>query len=264
VPQTRPVLILEDSPAQGKIVTRLLEVRGCSVRLCASAADLEARATGMVAPECVFLDLNLGDARGVDLIPGLRQRWPRTAIVVMTADSRNDFESLGAAWSRGADLVLRKPFGDADVAEVLMDVDSMRRTGRRRHHVLIVDDSAVVCRALSCFLDPARFRVRATQDPKELMQRLNFDHVDVVLTDMVMPGMTGGQIIELVRSVWPSVPVIAMSGDASVLAHAAGAGGADACLKKPFAANELQAAVETAIASRSEAPCPADDFVLED
>ena len=71
---------------------------------------------------------------------------------------------------------------------------------------------------------------------------MSYDQVDVVLTDLNMPGMSGVELINLVRDLWPGVGVIAMS--------SAGADcepeSVDAYLVKPFSRDALVDAVQSA------------------
>lgn len=77
---------------------------------------------------------------------------------------------------------------------------------------------------------------------------LDREHIDVVITDMNMPGTGGAQFIPEARARWPQMPIVAISGAAIIdgrnTADIARALGADATLIKPFRARELAALIE--------------------
>lgn len=77
------------------------------------------------------------------------------------------------------------------------------------------------------------------------------ERFDLLLTDVLMPGMSGRQLADAVRSELPSVAVLYMSGfpDSAFDAERAPAEG-DELLPKPFTPQTLLAAVTKALASR--------------
>ena len=78
-----------------------------------------------------------------------------------------------------------------------------------------------------------------------------------VITDMNMPGAGGAQFISEARGRWPDMPIIAISGAATLsgrnTADVARELGADATLIKPFRARELAALIDRVLAARTSA-----------
>ncbi len=70
--------------------------------------------------------------------------------------------------------------------------------------------------------------------------------IDVLITDVVMPGMSGRQLAEEVRQVKPELPIVYMSGDPSRIIHPGDLPPGMFFLPKPFRAETLRAAVEEA------------------
>ena len=101
--------------------------------------------------------------------------------------------------------------------------------------LLIVDDQPAQLQALSELLGDHGFEVHTLADPREAVKVLLEDHHELLLTDLVMPGMTG---IELVRSallIDPHLSAIVMTGEGSIsTAVAAMKGGATDFILKPF------------------------------
>ena len=78
---------------------------------------------------------------------------------------------------------------------------------------------------------------------------------DLVVTDLYMPGQEGLETIRELRTCFPEVAIIAMSGMAAAVTMLSVAQkfGAVAVLHKPFAADELIAAVGKALGEQSPA-----------
>ena len=236
-------LMIEDSHTQAKIMKKILDSCHCEILHIASAQDF--KHVGQLeafTPQIVFLDVHLRDAMGMDLISPIKSNWPDAIIVMMTSQSRDDYAVLVEAREQGADLVIRKPFNFGEAKALFRDIESLMNTGERLCHLVVIDDSVTVCQAVAQMAAAEGFRVTAFTHPEEAVQRLSYDQVDVVLTDLNMPGMSGVELINLVRDLWPGVGVIAMS--------SAGADcepeRVDAYLVKPFSRDALVDAVQSA------------------
>lgn len=81
------------------------------------------------------------------------------------------------------------------------------------------------------------------------LERLSAETVDVIITDMEMPGMDGLELIREVRRNFPCIPVIAVSGArwGATLLRLGKQGGAFKTLPKPLAEPEVSRAVAEAI-----------------
>jgi CheY-like chemotaxis protein len=110
--------------------------------------------------------------------------------------------------------------------------------------VLIVDDQPDVRLAFAYMLEALGCTIGEAHDGVAALAYLAKNRVDVVLTDMYMPGMDGLGLVRAVRSGKPPYPrIIVMSGsenlgmDASL--EAAKVLGADAVLRKPITRDRL-------------------------
>jgi signal transduction histidine kinase len=108
--------------------------------------------------------------------------------------------------------------------------------------LLLVEDNHELRGATQGVLEALGYRVLAAQDGAEalgILQR-SARHVDLVITDVVMPGMSGQQVFDRARELWPDVRVLFISGytDNVVLRHGILAGRFD-FLAKPFSTESL-------------------------
>lgn len=117
--------------------------------------------------------------------------------------------------------------------------------------ILVIDDELPYQRACSAVLKRAGHHVVCASDGSEGMLRVNEATIDVVITDILMPGQEGLETIAALVQAHPRVPVIAMSGGGTFAAEeclgmSRGLGVA-AVLRKPFTSEELLTAVQTAL-----------------
>ena len=109
--------------------------------------------------------------------------------------------------------------------------------------ILLVDDDEQVRQVLKEFLEIAGYQVRAVNDGKEASRLLTSWTPDLLLTDIVMPGKEGLELISELRRDHPEVPVIAMSGapgeGSALYLKVAGALGAVRQLDKPISGEQL-------------------------
>jgi two-component system, cell cycle sensor histidine kinase and response regulator CckA len=120
--------------------------------------------------------------------------------------------------------------------------------------VLVVDDHDPTRQTITRMLEAGGFEVVQASNGTEALACLSrrSDDIDMVLSDVTMPGMTGIDLSYQIRELYPSMPVAIVSGDVSELERSI-IGRADVpFIKKPFHAESLYSAVKEAI-SRAEA-----------
>jgi CheY-like chemotaxis protein len=79
--------------------------------------------------------------------------------------------------------------------------------------ILIMDDEPSVRECLEMYLVSAGYDVALAENGASAVAQLNRAVPQVIVTDLNMPQMSGVQLISHVRSKYPSIPVVAMSGD---------------------------------------------------
>lgn len=89
-------------------------------------------------------------------------------------------------------------------------VDVHRGAGR---HVLLVDDEPEIARVLSESLRRMGYRVSATTDPRSAVDTfLASPDIDLVLTDLSMPGLSGVELGRFILATRPDTPVVLFTG----------------------------------------------------
>ncbi len=114
--------------------------------------------------------------------------------------------------------------------------------------VLLVDDEASMCRMLDAVMTDHGFQVTSHTDPKTALAAFEGGRFDVVISDVKMPGMDGLQVLEHLRNLDAGIPVIMISGHATVeMSIQALRRGAYDMLVKPFEPEELLGRVRNAL-----------------
>jgi signal transduction histidine kinase/FixJ family two-component response regulator len=121
----------------------------------------------------------------------------------------------------------------------------------RSEKIIIVDDEKRMCDSLSALLKDEGYQVEAFQDPSEAAQAIRTDRVDLVISDIKMPGVDGLELLQIVKQVDLDIPVILMTGYASLeSAVEAISRGAYDYLMKPVEFTQLDLAVRRALDKR--------------
>ncbi|HEX6913364.1 MAG TPA: sigma-54 dependent transcriptional regulator [Longimicrobium sp.] len=109
-----------------------------------------------------------------------------------------------------------------------------------RETLLVVDDDASLRHTVSEVLDAHGYRAVPCAGAEEALERLQSVGADLVVTDLMMPGMKGQALVRQVRDTFPEVPVIAVTAFGSVRdAMALTREGAFDYLEKPFRTQAL-------------------------
>ena len=110
--------------------------------------------------------------------------------------------------------------------------------------VMVLDDEATVGKRLTQALSKIGCHVETFIDPAAALDRINEKDFDIVITDVVMKGITGVQVLEHVMRVSPRTKVIVISAYAMMsLARDAMERGAFDFVAKPFHVEELRSVV---------------------
>jgi signal transduction histidine kinase/DNA-binding response OmpR family regulator len=113
-----------------------------------------------------------------------------------------------------------------------------------RLRILVADDEADVREMLSDILQSGGHTVFAAEDGAEAIETLARERVDLVCTDLGMPGMSGWEVAERVRERWPDLKVALITGwEAQIEPEDLEAHGVDLLIAKPFQVKEILHAV---------------------
>lgn len=107
--------------------------------------------------------------------------------------------------------------------------------------ILIVDDEEGLREGLSKLLESEGYAALSAESGEQALEILQQSHIDLVLTDMRMPGMDGIELLKKIRERHPDVGVIILTGYGQIESYIEAMNfGAIEYVSKPFKVNELK------------------------
>jgi len=117
--------------------------------------------------------------------------------------------------------------------------------------VMVVDDDPQLCAALQFKLERAGYQVSAVGSGQDLLTRLATERPDLIILDLMMPSMSGIEVLERLRAdpVLSSIPVLVVTawGHTGMRSRCMALGAVD-FISKPFSLRELAQRVEQHVA----------------
>lgn len=162
------------------------------------------------------------------------------------AEAAGGFATVRSEPGCGAEFALYLPRVDGRSSGMLARPSGvLSRTGAR---ILVVDDEPQICEVMRAMLIDGEYTVTTAENAEQALSILAAESVDLVCTDLLMPEMGGGGLIDEVKRRFPGLPVIVCSayGNDIDVSHRLARGDAR-FLAKPFTQSELLKAVESAL-----------------
>jgi len=116
--------------------------------------------------------------------------------------------------------------------------------------VLLVEDSRPVRKQVAVLLRRKGMIVKSASNAEEALQMKGQDPIDLLITDLVMPGMNGRELYEKLIETSPNLPALFMSGySGDILSQNGTLDDSFAFLRKPFTIDSLYEAIRKALSS---------------
>jgi PAS domain S-box-containing protein len=243
----RAVLVVDDDRPTAWILKGMLLKAGYRVFL-APDSDSALTIAREKKPDVVTVDLRMPGVDGLALVEILKHDpdTRKTPVVVISVS-----EDRERAIAVGAEVYLSKPIDLPPLEDAIARLLSER--GQRRQKVLLVDDDPgirMICRDV---LEAHGYLAREAEDGQRALAEARRFRPDLVLVDVMMPGMDGFDLAQRLRGDRDTslTPIIFLSarGQTADKVRAFKLGAED-YLVKPFDAAELVARVERALARR--------------
>jgi len=199
---TKKVLVVDDEAGLRMTIGANLELEGFEI----VEAESGEQALELITAQpfdLVLSDIRMPGMNGVELFRKIRALRPDMPVVLMTAFALEGL--VQDALREGAFAVLPKPF----------EIDHLVRalsSAARSPIVLVVDDLEQVAEATAAALTAMGVRAKAVFDGENAIAAARTGEVDVCVVDMIMPGLTGPEVIERIRALDPHIVFIAVSG----------------------------------------------------
>ena len=113
--------------------------------------------------------------------------------------------------------------------------------GSKRKKILVVDDEPSVLEGIGLLLSSAGYDAKLVASGEEAVRAAENENFDLVLMDLILPGMDGKATCEKIKAIRPFIHVIAISGSPTGgrMEELVKSGDVDFCLYKPFGKDKL-------------------------
>lgn len=267
------ILVTEDDDAVRETSVSLLTDLGYRVLRSQDAQSAFAILNSGVHVDLLFTDVVMpGPMRSTDLVAQTKSLFPHVSILYTSGYTENSIVH-GGKLDPGVEL-LSKPYTREALARKIRHVlnnakqqkiaterlthntrgtsevgSEVKRTSAselRGARILVVEDEPLILMATVDMMSELGHSVDEASSGEKALEVLRQKKVDVLLTDVGLPGMTGTELARLVREHWPDTKIIFASGDSSAKSAS---GISDAMqLPKPFSLEELEACLKQALA----------------
>jgi signal transduction histidine kinase len=174
-----------------------------------------------------------GTGLGLSQVYGMAQQSGGGARII----SEQGLGTTVEIWLRVAQAGLDAP------AQAQTDAPAAPQPGAR---ILIVEDDAFVRESMVSSLEALGHEVTQAPDGEAALLALEGTRPDLVITDYLMPGITGAELMQRARAIYPGVPMIIATGYAD-MKKIEQVIGDDLLLRKPFQLSELALSVNQAL-----------------
>lgn len=231
-PQRLAALIVDDDPGLAAVLLAALRDEGLAPAVAGSLAEARA-ALHAALPAALVIDIRLPDGSGFDLVREVRSRVGGDRVAIHAISARSEFLDKVEAVHCGADAFVAKPV-DARAVARRVALEARLRV-QPPGHVLVVEDEPDQAAYLRALLSAAGYDVTVCADGRQLEAVLAEAPPDVVLMDVLLPGVDGFDLVRYLRQderyrLLPVLFVTAVGHPGSELA-AERAGGDDVIVK---------------------------------
>jgi len=129
-------------------------------------------------------------------------------------------------------------------------IERLAQATGSRQRILVVDDDNDVRGVAAQMIEEIGYQVVAAASGSEALTEFGRASFDLVLTDVVMPGMSGVDLARRIRAVAPAMPLLFASGYADVATFGDELA-AETVLKKPYRIGEVAARIGDALSAES-------------
>jgi hypothetical protein len=242
------VLVVEPDLATQRLLAQALTHAGHVVHAAGNVADARKHARHASPPVGLLVcSLALPGGEGQALADELRIGRPELRALLIDGGASTTTSNVG---HRAGQALLVKPFTPSELLAAVGGLLGEPRAAHVGRTVLVVDDDSSLREWMCSVLQADGMRVRVAGDGQQALDLVQREQVDLVVTDLAMPGMDGLELLTALRRDRPGQGVLATSG--AVASHAtlqvARCLGAAGTLAKPFTGAALIAAVRAALA----------------
>lgn len=233
------ILVVDDDPHFLDYVEKIASQRLVEV-VRASTPDETLKVLKIKKVDAIILDLNLAREKSFELARTIKELPGGEDIPLAFISSDASLNDRVTAAQMGASLYLNKPL-DTDTLEDAIQRLLMLKS-KEKPRILIVDDDKYFTKRASDVLFDRGMDVKVLHEPSRILEKLHDIDPDLLLLDLLMPGISGFDICKMLRTMprWQALPIVFVTAQTGLDTRiAAFTCGGDDYLAKPLSDEEL-------------------------
>ena len=249
------IYVVDDEAPMRVVVSKFLEKLGHRVEVFSSGSDAVV-ACDKILPDLLITDILMPEMNGVELIEAIRPLSGDIAIICMsgyaTESTKQSLNELGIT------ELLVKPISfesltksvEGALATPPVQLNFPRSSNKgslgRPGRVLVVDDNEILLELEKDYISGCGYEVDGCLDGKAALEKMVICQYDIVLLDIVLPGISGLDVLKQIKVLDRNQPVIMITGEAySETISQCEAITGDSCLRKPIDLNLIKERIES-------------------
>lgn len=156
----------------------------------------------------IIVDIaNIDDDAG-NKLQAIRDRHPEISIILITVQSPSEIAS-----TLTVDGIVSKPFRIAHIEELIKkSVKPQASADNANNNILVVDDDDIFRTLLIRSLKISNYNALGASDGKMAIDILKQQPISFVIADVNMPYLDGVSLLKYIKTDWPQIPVILITG----------------------------------------------------
>jgi PAS domain S-box-containing protein len=255
------ILVVEDDDEVREVAVSMLTELGYRVVKARDAASALVVVDSGIPIDLIFTDVMMpGTLRSPDLARKAKERLPNIAVLFTSGYTQNAIVH-GGRLDPGVEL-LAKPYTREALARKIRHVlanQAQKRVAQGSQHaangntfedanVLLVEDDDLIRITTTEMLSDIGCKVKEASTAQEALKILDEQPVDILLTDVGLPGVSGLQLAKDVYARRPDLRLVLATGDSGVKSEAARLGAI--FIVKPYTSQSLREGLENAMKKR--------------
>jgi PAS domain S-box-containing protein len=255
------VLVVEDDDEVREVAVSMLTELGYRVVKARDAASALVVVDSGIPIDLIFTDVMMpGSVRSPDMARQAKERLPHVAVLFTSGYTQNAIVH-GGRLDPGVEL-LAKPYTREALSRKIRYVlakQAQRRVAQGAQHsaneitlkgatVLLVEDDDLIRLTTTEMLSDIGCNVKEASTAQEALNILDEQHVDILLTDVGLPGISGLQLARDVHARRLDLRLVIATGDSGVKPEAAQVGAI--LIVKPYTPESLRQGLEDAMKKR--------------
>ncbi len=239
----KKILVVDDEPELVKALQIRLQANGFKVSGITEGKKVIDRVNHF-KPDLILLDLLMPEMDGFEVWDQLKkeEKFSKIPVIVFTAGARQTIEKK--ALKVGMSSYIAKPLNMDILLTQIRGLSGIKGAGHPiPKRLLIIDDEPELLRAMKIRLRAAGFEIAGLTDSRESLKKIKEFKPDLILLDVVMPGLDGWvlcrQIKKNLETKKVKVLLFTASTEVGNLDIRSAEVGAEGFLVKPFELTEL-------------------------